>query len=455
MRWLPFVLLLSCDFPAAQDCTQTSECRSGRLCAQGECVPAETDGAVETRIICEQHMPAHDGCLGCMAESCCEQVDACAKNPDCKPLIDCLSVCDARQDPECKRCFDALSSSVLELGTELGVCVSQACNDECEGCGGAGLAASPACTECVSSSGLICDAMTICLSDAECTHSLLCNSSCTNPKTCRAECPSFLDLDDKQLAATTSLLPCYEACDVSGDFACAGEFSWGGPASASLRYDFRLIRAADPEETPMVGVHASLCLVADYACADAIDTGVSDDDGELHFVLDASGPLGSQSVFVALTKFDEGGAKLIVPTLLFLPSPRVVVTEQQVVAVVLPEQAEELASVFGDRLPMRTENSALVAATGLDCKGVPASGVELSLDPPGGGVRAVQAGPLLNTEVTETDVSGVAIWGGVEAGRTLAQYTLKMVLDGREVGSRDFFVRPGFASSVWVPPSEK
>ncbi len=65
------------------------------------------------------------GCQACADTSCCAQIDTCAKNPNCQPLITCLGQCNG--DPVClNQCQAALGSGVAPASS-LVDCLTTSC----------------------------------------------------------------------------------------------------------------------------------------------------------------------------------------------------------------------------------------------------------------------------------------------------------------------------------------
>ncbi len=450
---VPFVVIvaLGCEFPEPLPCAGSSECRSGRVCASGRCEleGSGPDRPVETSLVCGEHLPAADACLQCAAGECCDAVAACRANPGCAPVLDCFAGCDMERDGTCRaRCLGQASpSSDPGLITSLWTCASERCSGECGGCGAWGLGTTTECLACVQDSAPACEAATECTEDPACGEPLGCILTCPDPKSCRSRCGGPVDY-----AATTARFlaaagTCVGACAPTSNYACVGDFIWGGPTRDTVVTRVRsrwLVRAG---RDVIEGAEVRMCELNDRACARPLATLVTDAAGWVEFETTASGS--GDSVY-----FEVRAPGDALPQLAFFGPPRLIIDEQWSLGVVTAADLLLLAAQVGLTLD---PGQAHVAVTALDCKLNFGVGVRVSMSPSGPDPVYV-VDDIPRPDATGTGRNGVAFLAGLDVpdGAEAAQYLAEIAdEDGRVLGAKPFFARPGWVSHVFVMPAER
>lgn len=444
-----------CDFPAAQECTRSAECRDDRVCSFGRCVPPRSpDGgaALATAIRCGQHVVEADTCLACVADACCDEMARCRADERCAAYLGCVAGCDAGADPRCRtRCLEGYVVSDPEHPTaRLLHCAESECPAACGGCG-SGVIAAAACGACVEASESVCEDVSVCLDDPDCAVRLNCAVGCADPRECVEVCYQFArdqGGDAFFTAANNVIEACSGPCEFGARMECTGDFSWGGAAAETVHLIAIVGRQLLPNQPVVPGVRVRVCAATDPLCAQPLAEDVSGPDGRADLQVPTGHPAGVAYYVEAV--HPEG---LTLPTIYYPVAPRLLVDLRFDVAVVGEAEATLLEGLLRQQ---RDPAAAQLLLRVFDCRVTPAPGVSMALDV--GGEPFYLDGAIPSTAIGRTSMTGVGgfpnvpvpggEFAGVEARLTLAD-------EGRLYATRGLLLRPGWVTIAFIAPNER
>ena len=228
---------------------------------------------------------AESACRSCSASHCSDQLDACLGDPACFDYQQCLFDCAVDDSPCRSVCF--FTHRPPDASTQLDACVRGQCLDDCAGRGGHFRPRSEACGVCVDQS---CgEQVAQCLTEPACDAAKACIAACTDPD-CKFAClenaynPGALNAcarlpPEVQLYARCYYQSCATACSLGTDWACVGNYSWGGGGRALERW-FRVVELANVDQG-IAGVEVAMCAPYDRECENPLDLVTSDENGDV------------------------------------------------------------------------------------------------------------------------------------------------------------------------------
>jgi len=439
----------------------------GAVCCQqvlsidGSVQVRATDGAIDVQdaqnvgndagIYCGIPMP-EGGCADCVTSSCCNQVRACASDPQCLALETCLLACGGDYG-----CRSACNAAAYPLGAQtdiptLDTCVASSCRDECGmSCGQAASYTTPpdaaaGCETCVSATPNVCSAALACFTSEACQISGHCVQACTTPD-CRSACANDAGNDEALVnAALSEGLFCYTPCRVGRNWTCVNHVVWPQVKDAGTQQ--ATLTLTDPftvpgTATPVPGVSVKACSAGGDTCSPTLSTGTGNDAGIV-----ALPNLGS-SAFLGFSGYFEMTAPAYVPSSFYLSFPLSQANAQ--LGLGLMTQAT-LADALAEVGIVRVAGTGIVWVQVLDCLLLPAPLVVVTADglPEASAVYYSNSSPSLTAP--STDPSGYAFFYNVAPGPLTLRATPNDT--GIESSTTTVYVQPDAMSAVWLLPTE-
>jgi hypothetical protein len=389
------------------------------------------------------------GCETCVAAQCCAESAACSRDPGCAPYAACLGACNG--DPTCRAtCGASGSPPSSDAGSALSACLAAQCESECGlTCGapasyGVPPSAAPGCQGCIAAKGG-CDTARACGASAACDALRRCATGAAtfdSKWACWDDAPDAGATLAKALDQTVS--GCAAACATGSDWTCVGHVSWPAPKSDLVTFtievvDFFAFVAMKVEDLSNVDV--SICSTYDIDCLHPLSHGSTDPSGRV--VLQAHTGVDH---YVQVTSPD------IVPSLNYPGAPAAESKFVQTadshfgpLGVFKPADLQRFYDVYRDTWDKRY---GAIIAHSWDCHlHQPAPGVQIAI-PTAPDVSVLYG---MTATATETDGSGIALFGNVPAGTVDVVATPRAL--GKPSSQKNVIVRPGWVTNLLLVPT--
>jgi hypothetical protein len=316
-------------------------------------------------------------CTACTEAECASELDACSKSLDCQDFHNCLLAC--QEDHNMSACDAKCLGDFFDFGlaTNVTICQSMNCANECERpCGGWAYRVD-GCANCIQNK--CCEEARSCSRNPDCVDVYACYSRCTpGDWGCYYDCNTIIDVSKytEQVAPfeTCYMTKCRVECGTGSSWSCVG---LNGPISTKERETTISVRLISLSGHPVGGATALLCNWDDPICEVPRASAQSDEQGIANLTYDVN--FRDKKVRIDISKPGHMGASMFFSRPLSAAPSSLIGHDMGVPyaswLLLTPDEIDQLAIEFGVN---QEDNCGHALFTMFDCSAYAASNLVVS-----------------------------------------------------------------------------